>query len=541
MLVALLAGCDPSATPAPGDGATEPSAGTTAISDAGGTLRWAIREPAGIVPSTAADDAALLVVDTLFDSLTVTDTDGTVRPCAAVRWQAFEDGRRWRFSLRRGARYHDGSAVVARDFVVSWSLTVAQGRTGAHLQDVVGYRAVRAGSATRLSGVRAIDRRTLEVNLTRPTMDLPAIVSHPALGPVPGSAADHGTRFAAQPIGNGPYRMAERWSSGQFIRVERVRGWRNGAQELTPARVREVVFRIIDPDAGYVAFQQGRIDVAPVPAGALQQALRTYGAAREDRGPGVVDAAVPSLYFLGMRVAGPPWDDPEVRRALSRAIDREALADAQQDLELDPARWIVPPAIRYGGTVFCGTCLHLPSLAAATFARAGVTRLTLTVDAGGGHERVADRIRSDLADVGVDLTVRRVPFGRYLEDLEAGSLALYRFGWQAEYPEAGAMLEAIVRSGAPKERGDGANYSGYASDVVDDLLDRARSARSPTRRRALWAEAEDHALQDQAIVPLFSYRQRIVVSERVRDLAVTPWGTAAPERARIIADPDIVS
>lgn len=537
----VLAACDPASPASTGEVAdAQPSASRTDdAAGAGGTLRWAVREPAAVVPAGAVDDASLLIVDTLFDSLTALAPDGAVRPRAAVRWAPSDDGRRWRFTLRRGARYHDGTPVRARDFVRSWSLTVAQRHTGAHLEDVVGYRDVREGRASQLAGVRALDRRTLEVQLRRPHMGFPAVAAHPTLAPVPTEAVSARDRYATQPIGNGPYRMSEPLTTGQFIRVERDDEWKNGPRDRSDNRVREVLFRIIDPDAAYVAFQQGRIDVSPLPAGALDQALRTYGSADGSRGPGVIDEPLPSLYFLGLRVDRAPWDDVEVRRALSMAIDRRALVDEQGDLALDPARGIVPPVLPRGDDRVCATCLHLPSLAGAAFARAGVTEATLTIDAGGGHERVAERIRADLAAVGVDLEVRALPFEEYLAEVESGNADLYRFGWQASRPTAGAMLEAIVRSGPPEERGDAANYGGYASDTVDRLLDRARRAEGEERRERLWARAEQQALDDQAIVPLFSFSQRIVISDRVTGLVVTPWGTATPERASIIAEPAI--
>lgn len=537
----LLAACDPAVT---AEGSNPPDTPTAAATAApvtpGATLRWAIREPASIVPVEATADADLVVVDTLFDSLTAIAADGTVQPRAAVRWSPSKDGRRWRFVLRPGARYHDGSRVRAQDFRRAWSMSVSKGMTGGHLQDVAGYRQVRAGRAARLSGVRALDARTLEVRLDRPDMAFPAAVAHPTLGPLPASAVKGRSGYATNPIGNGPYRMSEPWSRGHFIRVEREDEWRNGPRDRSEERVREVLFRIIDPDAAYVAFQQGRIDVAQLPAGALQQALRTYGPAEGSRGPGVVATATPSLYFIGLRTDRPPWDDVEVRRALSRAIDRRALVDEQRDLGLDPARRIVPPVVPARGAVACTTCLHLPSLAAAAFDRAGVRELTLTIDAGGGHERVADRLRTDLAAVGVDLAVRELPFDEYLVRLESGDADMYRFGWQAPGPVPASMLEPIVRSGTPVERGDGANYGGYASPRVDSLLDRARRADTASQRHVLWARAEQQALDDQAIVPLFTFRHRTVIADSVEGLVLTSWGTATPERASVMTEPAVV-
>lgn len=541
VLVVLLTACDPAGTPAQRP-STSPAAtaSPTTGEPAGATLRWALREPAAIVPSAVVDDAGLLIVDTLFDSLTSVAGNGTVLPSAASRWDHAENGRRWRFTLRDNARFSDGAPVTAQDFVAAWSMVVREGRTGAHLQDVVGYRRVRNGGALQLSGVQALDDATLEVRLQRPNMEFPAIAAHPSLGPVPTGALREGDAFAAQPVGNGPYQMVEPWARRQFIRVARAAHWANGPKEPSSERVGEILFRTIDPDAAYVGFQQGRIDVAPVPGGALEQARRTYGDAVAGQGPGVVDAPEPSLYFLGMRTDQPPWNDVELRRALSRAIDRQAIVDAQPDQHLDVARAIVSPVLPDAGDAFCDSCLHLPSLAEDAFAQADVTDLTLSYDDGGGHEPIVERLQRDLAEVGVALQVQALPFDDYLRALEDGKLVLYRFGWEAQYPSAGAMLEPLLRSGAPTEAGDGANYGGYTSREVDHLLDAARQTEQGEERQALWTEAETVALREQAIVPLFTFRLRTVISARVENLTLTPWGTATPEQARIIADPEIV-
>lgn len=512
------------------------SADARASESVGATLRWAVRSPVAIVPWAVVDASGLLIVDTVFDSLTAVTAAGAVRPAAAVRWQSFDGARRWRFTLRPDARFHDGTPVTAGDFVRGWSMTVRRGVTGSHLIDVVGYRDVRAGRTPRLAGVRAVDDRTLEVRLVRPTAHLPAVVAHPSLAPAHPGVAD-GDDFASQPIGNGPFSVVEPWAQGQFVRVARAARWRNGPQATARGRIGEIVFRTLAPEVAYVGFQQGRIDVAPIPAGALGEARSTFGQRVGRDGPGVVDGPLPTLYHLGVRVDTPPFDDVDVRRALSRAIDRRALAAGLPDRGVDVARSIVPPVLRAGTAVSCDACLHIPSWAASTFADAGVDELTITYDRGGGHEPVVDQLRRDLAAVGVTLTTRALPFGEYLAALEAGELTLFRFGWQAQDATPGAMLEAVVRGGAPVERGDAANYTGYASSTVDELLDRARASRSDERRALLWAEAEERALDDMPVIPLFFERQRIVVSERVRRLELTPWGTATPELARVVDDP----
>lgn len=533
-MAVLLVGCRPQAVPRATDQPLVPVTPTKRAEtvNTSGTFRYAIQEPPAIVPPTATEPNGLAVVDALFDSLTAYDNLLRVVPAAAVSWTATAPDE-WTFTLREGGTFHNGSPVTAADFKFAWEQAVRLGLGGYHLHDVQGYDALRAKKATGLTGVTAVDDRTLRVRLVGPRADFPAVVAHPALGPVPRVAwRANQAGFLQRPIGNGPFRMDGSWVHNEFIRVARFNGWRGGLVPAVPAVVDEVLFPISDPDTAYLAFQQGRRDFAPLPAGALAEASQQFPASSDDgyHGPGLLLGPTSVLYFLGFNVTRPPFNDVEVRRAVSMTIDREALRAATLEGNVSVARAAVPAPIPGARANACGACEHNPDEARRIFAERGITELELWFNRGGGHEQVAERISQDLAVAGVALLLRSEPpspdgsFGAYLDILSSGEAGMFRSGWSAEYPTMDAALSPLFDSRSAPSSG-GQNYLRYVNPEVDALLDQARATTDEPARQRLYQQVEDLALgRDQAIVPLFTYRHRFVAAARVENLYLSPFG-----------------
>ncbi|MPZ86676.1 MAG: hypothetical protein GEU81_01120 [Nitriliruptorales bacterium] len=505
------------------------------------TFRYAIQEPASILPGDVADDGGLAVVDAVFDSLTTWDPEGTLIPAAAARWESNDEATVWTFNLRPGATWHgpERDPVTAADFVYAWNRAVADGVAGYHLEDVAGYGEVRDGSASSLSGVRALDERTLEVRLSGPFADFPAVVAHAALGPLPRERLEADPEgFALAPIGNGPFALAEPWAKEQFIRVSRYERWRNGER----AALAEVLFQIRDPETAYVAFQQGRMDFTTLPPAVLDQARERYAASEAGRdspdAPTVLDDRSAELYFLGMDLETPPFDRVEVRRALSLAIDREAIARAVRSGNADPARAAAPAAVPDARLRTCNACRYDPDIARQMLAEADVTELELWFNPGGGHEQVAELLTEQLADVGVTLTARKTEdggdgaFAAYLQRLRERGAGLFRFGWILDYPILDDALRPLL-SGSLAGADGAANYGRYRQEDVDELLDRARAELDVEERHRLYLEAESLALnRDQALIPVVTFRHSAVVSERFEGFELSPVGLADLSRVR---------
>ncbi|QBI21755.1 ABC transporter substrate-binding protein [Egibacter rhizosphaerae] len=476
------------------------------------TLRWAIGEPDAIVPPLARDPDGHRVVDALFDGLIALDDEGRPEPLVADSWRSDEQALAWTFFLDRNARFHDGTPVTSEDVRTSWQAGIRDGEQPPHLGDVIGYDEFARGETDSLEGLSTPNRWTVQVLLDRPRADFPALLAHPALAPVPADRWEHEPEaFARDPLGNGAFELAEPWSPGEFLRL------RAADAALLGDGPTELVFRVTDPVTGYVAFQQGRVDVATVPRSALGDALDVFGELSPNgSGSGVTRTAGLEVYALGMNVMTEPFDDVRARRALSFAVDRERIAEIGFEGHADLARGVASREIPTAQSSACPSCVHAPESAERLFDQADLEDLTLWIDRDGGHEPIAEQLADDLAAVGVNLEVRTLEFPDFLTAIEDGTATLFRSGWQAEHPLLSDALIPMLHS----RNADGAVATGnpgrYRDEEIDELLDDAMAALDPEERAELFGRAERLALgRDMAFVPLVAPLQRLVVGERV--------------------------
>ena len=520
----LCVGC-PAPAPAPSPpGELVPSASASpAATTIDPTLRWAIDAPSTLVPIDATTPDELLLADALFDSLTAWDEQLVPRPAVADRWERDDSARTWRFWIDPEARFSNGRPVTAGHFVRTWSELARRGRAHHHLRDVRGYAAVRRGGAGVLRGVRARGRSTLVVRLVRPVSEFPSVVAHPSLAPMVTLRRDRAAR--EMPVGNGPFRMAEPWVRGSFVRLSRTGTRPSGGRGVA---VQEVVFQITDPASAYIAFEQGGVDVATVPPIALTGRSPASPTTRY-HGPGLLRGDLPSTYFLVCSNARQPCRSRSARKGLSLAVDRRrAVADAFYR-SATPAGGVIPGAIGGPAGPNCRYCRHDPVRARRLLDRSGVERTRLWISKDGDHERVARAVAGDLARVGVTVKVKAVAFEAFTRALRSGKPGLFRFGWALDYPTGDNALRALFHS-----KGE-ANYSRYRHRDVDALLDAAARAPDARRRRALYQAAQDRIVgRDQAVVAVAALRRRTVVAERVRGLVYGPMGTANLTDVRIV-------
>lgn len=358
---------EPSPTPSSPTTATSPSASEPGT---GGTLRYGLGgNPVSIDPRFVADDEGLIVVDALFDSLVAMrgDLDG-VKPAAASQWEVSDDGLTYTFDLRADATFHDGTPVVADDFVRSFQ-RIADGTSSPasflayQLSAVEGFVEAQ-GEGVPLAGVEAVGDDVLVIRLTHPMAEFLQVLAHPSLAPIPSLADEEPEEFEERPIGNGPFAMAEAWQPNQFIRVAR------SPDHHRPPRLDEVVFQIFADDQSrqqqFADFERGQIDVADVPPRSLTDAVGAYGMSRDGiSGPGVLDGTTAALYAYGFNTELAPFDDPAVRRAISLLIDRDRIV---QQILLDArvaADTLVPPSLPGAETGRCTHCRFDPEAARA--------------------------------------------------------------------------------------------------------------------------------------------------------------------------------
>lgn len=473
-------------------------------------------EPESLDLHRARSEAALTILRDLHEGLTSIAADGTPVPAAADCCDISADGRIHRFHLRPGARWSNGDAVVADDFVAAWR-RLMDPHTGAQYADILG--AVRgasdimAGSAAPSSlGVRADDAHSLVVELARPTPYFLCVMAHPATFPIHrGSLAEHGRGFAkpGTMVSNGAF-VLTRWDFGSHLVAARNRlYWNDGATQLDGVEY----YSFADGATELRAFRTGQVDVtATIPAAQI-------GWIRDHLGRSLQIAPQLAVYYLGFNLRKPPFGESrELRQALSMVLDRERLVQSVTGAGEAPAYTFVPPQTH-------GYSPPLPEYAAwpmpQRIARArqllrdaGMDRdppaLELRYNDGEPHNRIAIAVGEMWKEaLGIDATLRAEEFKVLLQDIDRGEVSLFRASWLGDYNDAYGFLQVL-------KGGFGINLPHYANGAYDDLLERAANEGDVRRRQALLQNAESLMLADQPLIPLYFYVSKHLVDQHVR-------------------------
>jgi oligopeptide transport system substrate-binding protein len=489
-----------------------PVPGPTVSATPSPVLRLAVSPPTSLDPRDSDSPDSLLLVSQVFDGLVAYEPETlAAAPAAAERWEVLDRGQRFVFHLRRGATFHDGSPVTAGDFITAWNRLadpIAAKPFGFLLEQVEGFRRYRDKlQVPGLSGLRATSDRTLEVTLERPWPDFVSLLGHPALSPVPPTVTKQS--FGAQPIGNGPYRVASPLSTGTPLFLQR-----HEAYYGTPPATPMIEYRTFDtPEESWPEFLAGELDLAPIPAPLLAEAQSQFG------GAGVQTLA--RLLYCGFNEADERFQDRALRTAVSLAVNRDQLATDVYAGLATPAGAMVPPTIPgHRGDVCADRCagdLDRARSLASGIPRAART-FSLDFPASSVGKQLAQALAAQLGEARFTVTPRPHDRLAYESLLERGEQEMFCLVWVADYPRQQAFLEPILEAGSVD------NLARVNDEELTALLERARRAPDPGVRQDIYVETERRALEQMHVVPLLWFRSHLGVQPSVQDFVLDPLG-----------------
>ena len=486
-------------------------------------------------PHRAVSVADNRILTSLYEGLLTLDAAGRLIPGAAESWTTSADGLVYRFRLRADGRWSDGSPVTAEDFVFAWRRAVMPATRSQFADLLYPVRNAMAVASGRLPptelGVRAVDHRTFEVTLARPKPNFTDYLYHRATYPLHAPSLErHGDGFVrpGNLVGNGPFMLVE------AVPHSHVRLIRNPHYHSLDTVGADTVLLMVTEDgpSELNRFRTGELHAtASVPPNRIDWA-------RDNLGTAMRVAPLASALFLAPNLRNEPWKSrPELRRALSLALDRGALVEKVLKHGL-PSHAFVPPGLD-------GYEPPRPAMAGVPQAERDALARRILRDAGYGpgnpltvrllyhtsdtlkqmavaiaamwHEKLG--VRTELENQEFRVVMNRIRQGNYPD--------MVLRTWQWVFPEK--YLE-ILRS--REER----NGNGYANPVFDALMDRAETTVSREDFMARLHEAEAVALADQAVIPIAVNASRHLVSPRLegwednlRDAHYARWLRLRPE------------
>lgn len=473
-------------------------------------------EPESLDPHKTSTVYEAEVLRDLFQGLVMQDVKANLIPGAAESWTVSDDGTVYTFKLRKDGMWSDGSPVTAGDFVFAFH-RLEDPATGAEyasmLYPIKGAEAVntKKGKPEDM-GVKAIDDHTLEVTLNAPTPYFLEMLTHQATYPVNQASVEKLGADWVKPgnmVSNGAYTLAE-WVPNDHIKlVKNPKFWDAGSVKVDTVNY----IPTEDRSSAMKRFEAGELDsYNDLPTEQLADLKKKFG--DEVRvGPYL------GTYYYAIKTDKAPWDNVELRNAISMAIDRDFIAEKVWQNSMLPGYSMVPPGIE-GYTPAMAKYADMSQIdredeAKKTLEKLGYTpehplKMEIRYNTSENHKNTAVAIQEQLKPLGVDVTLLNTDTKTHYSFLEQkGNYDVARAGWIADYKDPETFL-GISR------KASGNNYSDFDNPDFEKAMDKAAAAGGkPEERMKDLSEAERILVDNVGNIPILYYSYHNIVSSKL--------------------------
>ena len=339
-------------------------------------------------------------------------------------------------------------------------------------------------------------------------------MSYPCFFVVEKANVTSGEEWWRQPIGTGPFKLKQ-WQQNQSIVLER-----NDLYYGEPAKVSQVVFHLY-AGTPMDLYETGQIDVVGIGTDYIDRVTAPDSTFYQQ----LEISPELSFYYIGFNCNKPPFDDVNVRRAFSMAIDKDKVVSLIFRDMVQKANGILPPALpgynkNLSGLGFdpnqanalikaskYGNVSNLPPITFTTGGEGGLISSYLNA--------IIEQWRQNL---GVEVKVRQLEPDRYNYYLKEEKDNLFDSGWVADYPHPQDFLDVLFHSDRENNVGE------YKDSGVDALLEKANAEQNTIKSFALYQQAEQIVVNDAACIPLFFGKNYILVKPYVKGYNLNPMG-----------------
>tara|TARA_B100001250_G_scaffold133593_1_gene114172 strand:+ start:897 stop:2555 length:1659 start_codon:yes stop_codon:yes gene_type:complete len=472
-------------------------------------------DPGTLDPHRAEGVPASNVLRDLYEGLVSEAANGDYIPGVAESWSISEDGKTYRFKIREEAVWSNGDKVVAEDFVFSLRRSVdpkTLSNYSSMLYPIKNARDVVLGKLpTDKLSVSAESEKTLLIELEEPTPYFISLLTHSTTYPVhPPSVRQHGSSFTRPEnmISNGAFTLKD-WRIQDYILLERNENyWDNPSTTLS-----QVYYYPLDnPDASLRRYRANELDFTDTtPSEQLPWIKKNL---KEE----LKITPYFGSYYYGFNNTKPPFKgSPELRMALSLAVNRAIITDIVLGAGQIPAFTFVPPVKQYQGKQPEWAKLtqeEREGLAKELYAQAGYSdsnplSVEIIYNTSENHKRVALAVTSMWKKVlGVETKLRNQEWKVFLETRRLQEeTEVFRGGWIGDYDDPYTFSELLHSENEM-------NHPGYASEEYDALLRSASLRPAGKERTNDLLQAEQIMLNDMPVIPLYFY-----VSQHL----IKPW------------------
>ena len=376
-----------------------------------------------------------------------------------------------------------------------------------------------SGTEGGIDGVKVIDDYTLQINLNYPFAGFLNILAHNACWVYPKEAVDtYGDEIRVNCVGTGPFRVKKIKESETAILEKNPNYWAKDEYGNQLPYLDGIKYSFIkEKKSELLEFKKGNLDmIYRLPLEMIKDVVGELEDAKRGGNKPFNMQNVPamSVFYLGLQNQLPPFNNKDVRKAFNYAIDKESIVTyTLQGEGKSGLHGIVPPFKGYDYENVKGY-EYSPEKAKEYLAKAGYKdgkgfpEITLQINPGGGDRNVqiAEVVQKMLAEnLNINVKIDQIQLAQHLENVETGKALFWRAKWLADYPDPENFLNLLYGKHVPDEISKKAyiNAVRYQSDEFDTKFNLALREIDEVKRMELYREADQIAVDDAAIVPIF--------------------------------------
>lgn len=523
LLMGLMAGCgaDGKATSGETGKASTPSELVKSADKQEITLNLG-EEPPSLDAGTTTDTVSFDVVNQIAEGLTRAGEGGKIVKGSgqAADWTVSDDGLTYTFKLKDGLKWSDGKPLTSQDFVYSW-FRALDPKTGSQYNYQLFYIkgaekwssldtkaadfAQQYEALKKDIAIKAVDDKTIQVTLERPTPYFLNLTAFPTYLPVRQDLVEqYKDKYAADPdkmAYNGPFIMESWQHENEIILKKNPNYW-----DASNVKLEKVTFKMVkDSNTAVNMFEANQLDRTGLPGTVLAEYAGKPGFSQE------AEATAWYLEFNMHNNQKAYLQNVHVRRALSLAIDRQTFVDSVMKNGSLAATALVPPTIHIAGKGYrdvAGTLL--PAKADPTAAQqelaAGLKELGIdklpAMDFLTGQSDSAKKYAQGVQGMvqqnlpGVTLNLVPVEFKVRLDRMRKGDFDIVFAGWGADYDDPMTFMDMWISSSSY-------NDPHWSNKQYDQLIDTAKKSADPDVRAKSFADAEKILTDELPIAPIY--------------------------------------
>ncbi|MEO6883222.1 MAG: ABC transporter substrate-binding protein [Bacteroidia bacterium] len=522
----------------------------------GGVFRMnEVEDFRSLFPLNVTEITSFHITSQIYEGLVkLSQSDLTVIPCIAQKWDKSPDAKTWTFYLRKNVYFQDdacfpdgkGRAVTAKDFKYCFDQLCAVSPQNQQYQATFKDRVEGANEYYQstidkkplvggVSGVKVIDDYTIQITLKYPFAGFLNILTMPGCWLYPKEAIDkYGIDMRSKCVGTGPFQVKEMKEGDAVILTRNPKYWDvdEFGNQLPYLDAVKVSF-IKEKKSELLEFKQDHLEmVFQLPTEFIDDIVGEVQNAKKVNNFNLQVEPAMSIFYYGFQNQTVPFENKKVRQAFNYAIDREKIVKFTLQGEGIPGFYgIVPPSFsNYDYKDIKGYDFDVNKaqklLADAGYPNGkGFPKITLQTNSGGGDRniQIAEVIQKMLKEnLNVDIEINVMPFAQHLEALETGKATFWRTGWIADYPDPETFLSLLYGPYVPKTLSEKSyiNSVRYKSAKFDSLFSMALRETDDTKRFELYKDADQVGIDDAAYMPIFYEENYRLVQKYVKNFDI---------------------